>query len=72
MTCIIFFTILLLIHQVVPRSLVPAEVKKEMLEKSGVVIRSELTEDSPQWLVQDTYCPEGYLRDFLGVCREVW
>lgn len=71
MTCIVLFSVIIIIHQVFSRSLVPAEVKKEMLEKSAVVIRSQLNDDSPKWLIGNS-CPEGLQRDFLGVCREVW
>lgn len=71
MTSIIFFGVIILSHQVFSRPLVPAQLKKELLEKSGAVIRSESNEDSPQWPIRNT-CPDGLLMDFLGVCREVW
>lgn len=68
--------LLLLVCNVYSRSLSLLPVKDAIGapktdEHKYIMIKSAWEEDSPLWDTSEM-CPEGYKRDTIGICREVW
>lgn len=66
--------ILLLVALVYTRSIGPRSMMQDdvIVPEPAVIIRNVAFDDSPDGYNADTNCPDGFLMDFTGICREVW
>ncbi|KPJ13643.1 hypothetical protein RR48_10827 [Papilio machaon] len=67
--------LLLLVASVYTRSIGTRSMMRDdvVVPEPAVIIRNVAFDDSPDgYNFADDNCPDGFLMDFTGICREVW